>query len=156
MAKMVDINGEKINQIIKDKGLNAAGVSRALGNCESYISQSVSVGRIEEEFFKNLCQIIGVNPRDYIITPPESDRKGQNARNAKEDTNNHLNNEFIISGINAVFRAVTQTNETLLKIYKLLDDIYAVEKNINSSTKESSEKTKAIFTTLKGEISPKI
>lgn len=77
MAKMVDINGAKINQIIKDKGLNAAGVSRALGNCESYISQSVSVGRIEEEFFNNLCQIIGVNPRDYIITPPNQIARGR-------------------------------------------------------------------------------
>ena len=71
MAKMVQIDGGKLAQIIKARQLKNAHVSRELGFNDAYIKHCTERNTISTGAQKMLATMFGIMPNDYEYTEPE-------------------------------------------------------------------------------------
>ena len=61
------IDGEKLRQAIKDKGLSNPTVSRALGASDGYIVQAIGKGSIGKRQAEQMDHIFGIRPSIYVL-----------------------------------------------------------------------------------------
>lgn len=71
MARMVQIDGEKLNDIIRARGLKSTHISRELGFNNAYIKHCVERNTISTGAQKMLATMFGIMPGDYEYTEQE-------------------------------------------------------------------------------------
>lgn len=67
---MVEIDGEKLNRLLKEKGLLKSDVSREVGMAANYISNSIGYGNIRLAIAKMLEMKYGIMIDDYKREEP--------------------------------------------------------------------------------------
>ena len=75
MAKMVQIDGTKLGDIIKARGLKSSHISRELGFNDAYIKHCVERDTISAGAQKMLATMFGIMPSDYEYTEPEPEKE---------------------------------------------------------------------------------
>ncbi len=67
MERMVTINGEKLRELITDKGVSIGKVSQEVGFDRGYITKCTRDGRMSKVCIKALEHAYDINPNEYTI-----------------------------------------------------------------------------------------
>ena len=68
-AVWIDIDGEKLKELIKDKGTNPSSVARNLG-CGHDITNAIRRGKIKKPLALLMCSYLGIEATDFIADEP--------------------------------------------------------------------------------------
>lgn len=68
---MVNINGNELDRVLKERGLQKATLSRKMGYSKGYVKNAISQGKIRMAVVEYLKAIYNIEPELYVKTERE-------------------------------------------------------------------------------------